>query len=255
MCDPGDRASRRHHPARTSDDVPAAPTPAVGTGGTPTAPTAAVGTPPTPDSEPATQGDATQVATLRARFQAAEADRRAHHTSTARTKYEDVVRMAWTAQVPNGGPGARIAAQARMALGDILAAGIRPLPHAKTPDAFSASWRQVTNRYSEAAQQYGKVALYGHTDLTQCALVRSARAAEQLAHVTDRIEAPESIAQLGGSQAQSFVSGFHDAATSYVRVARGLYEAASRIPAASGCRSEAMDGMTRTMHQLGDTMP
>lgn len=193
--------------------------------------------------------------TLRARLQAANAARRAGRGREARRGYEDVVHLAWTAQVESGSPGARSAAEARLALGEMHAARVRPLPRAATPEEFQQGFRRVTNAYSEAAQQYTRVAMYGHTDLTQCGLFRTGQAAERLADVTGAIQAPQTLVDLGQEQAEQFESSFRDSANSYLEVARGVYESATSMPGTSPCRTQAMDAMQRVLRRLGRRAP
>jgi hypothetical protein len=212
----------------------------------------------TTSNTPTTTGPTTggtAEATLRARLDAANAHRRAGRAREAIRGYEDVIHLAWTGQIPSGSAGARHAAEARMALGDIYSARIRPLPRAPTPDEFSEGWRRVTNTYSQAAQEYGRVGMYGHTDLTVCSLVRTGRASERLADVTKNIEAPQSIVDLGQEHADRFTEGFQSSARSYLESARGVYEAAMNIPSSSPCRTEAMDSMQRVLRALGRRNP
>jgi hypothetical protein len=164
--------------------------------------------------------------------------------------------MSWRADVPSGSPEARLAAKAQMALGELASAGVRRMGRAEDTDEFQKKFQSVTQSYSRASQHFGKVSRYGHTDLSQCALVRNGRLAEKLSDVVGNVKAPEELAAMGDKTAAQFEKSHKDTSKAYLKTAKGLYEAATRMPGGdAGCRTEARDGVERMLQALGQRVP
>lgn len=143
-----------------------------------------------------------------------------------------------------------------MLLGDMAAGGIGPIGATETSEDFNAAWTRIADAYSAAARHYGRVATHGHGDLTQCATVRSARAAEKLASAASRAEAPARLARVDETTADELESRFRDSNEAYLRTARQLYESAIRLGGtASGCHVEARDGHARLSRRLNERTP
>ena len=175
-------------------------------------------------------------ADLQHRLDDANVNLRAGRSTEARRGFDDIVAMSQRAGVLAGSPEARIVAQARIGLGNLHAAQVRPLlPGATTAEDIE----RAGDAHAEAMEQYGRVSTYGHSDLSQCAMVRMGRSWETFADLVASLETPAAVAM-----------AYQGAASGYLNGARQSYETAIAVSANGACRTLAIGALEQLRRKL-----